>query len=373
MKKSRIVLLIAASVAWPATSAAMGTGVAIFGYCKNFPAGPSIASQASLVQVSMQITEMQTSLAETLTQVGRSLAAEQKATSQTIASEFGHQNQVLRNLAVEKGIAQAKTRAAIDENPINQPENTCDAPTLGAGIQVGGESNRILNQDLSSRAFSHDIQYRRSADERKTLLAAPAGVFGPPALFPLNSTMSPQQLGEAATWTDAVTAPAPLPALPAGAAVNPAAIRYEAALRVNAARLSVPQETLGLIAALHAPTINTGTWADDTWAAMTGSSSSSKPPGEVNGEISDAALVRLQVNARYANPNWYVDLAKENSVGVLREIAEVQAVRAHIDYLRLRLAERRTAIEAQVASQKANEAARRAAGGAGAQEVSHAQ
>ena len=58
---------------------------------------------------------------------------------------------------------------------------------------------------------------------------------------------------------------------------------------------------------------------------------------------------------------------------MLREIAEIQAVRAHIDLLRLRLAERRTAIEAQVASQKANEAARRAAGGAGAQEVDHVQ
>ena len=307
MKKSHIALLIAASIAAPAAMAA-GTGVAIFGYCKNFPAGPTIASQASLVQVSMQISELQTSLAEELSQVGRSLAAEQKATSQTIASEFGHQNQVLRNLAVEKGIAQAKTRAAIDESPINQPENTCDAPTLGAGIQVGGESNRILNQDLSARAFSHDIQYRRSADEQKTIIAAPASVFGPPAMFPLDSTMTPAQMGDAATWADAVTAPAPLPALPAGAAVSPATMRYAAALRVNAARLSVPQETLGLIASLHAPTINTGTWADDTWAAMTGSSSSGKPPGEVNGKISDAALTRLQVNARYANPNWYVDI-----------------------------------------------------------------
>ncbi len=366
MKKTRIALLVAVTLAAPAARAG---GVSIFGYCKNVPPGPTIASEVSVVQVSTQLSEMQTSLSETLAKVGQSLAAEQKATSQTIATEFSHQNQVLQNLAEQKGVAEAKTRAAINEAPINQTELACDAPSFGAGVQVGGETNRVLTQDFSATAVSHDISYRRSTDATQAILAAPVTAFEAPPVFPKDGTLSTQQLSDAVIWSNAVTAPNPLPALPAGAAGSPGAERYAAALRVNVARLSVPQQTLGLIASLHSPTIDTGTWADDTWAAMTGSTNST-PPGEINGKISDSALVRLQVNARYANPGWQMALAQKNSVGVLREIAETEALRAHIDYLRLRLAERRTAMLAQIASQRANEAARQQAGGTNAQEVS---
>ncbi|MHB8388529.1 MAG: hypothetical protein ACYDBH_02980 [Acidobacteriaceae bacterium] len=370
MKQNQIALaLVLAAAGVAPASAGMGTGVSVFGYCKNIPAGPTIAAEASVVQVSTQLATLQTSMSEELARAGRSIAAEEKATSQTIATEFGHQNQVLRNLDVEKGIAQAKARAAVDESPLNQPQNTCDSPTLGAGVQVGGETNRILTKDFSTNAVSHDIGYRRSADATQTILAAPVAAFETPPMFPQDGSMTPQEIGDAATWSNAVTDPNPLPALPAGGAGSPGTERYSAALRINVARLAVPQETLGLIASLHVPTINTGTWADDTWDAMT-DSNSGKPPGEVGGRISDDALTRLQVNARYANPAWQISLAQKNSVGVLREIAEVQALRAHIDFERLRLAERRTAIEAQEAAQRANEAARKAAGGTNAQEVS---
>lgn len=368
MNKSRMAVGLMLAVAGTGTAFAIGSGVSVFGYCKNIPAGPTIAAQASVIQISEQITEMQTSIAEELSNVGRSLAAEEKATGQTIATEFGHQNQVLQNLAEEKGVAEAKTRAAIDDSPENQTQLACDGPGLGAGVQVGGETDRLLTQDYSAQAVAHDTSYVRGTDASQAVLSAPVAVFQTPPAFPLDGTLTPQQMSTAVAWSNAVTAPDPLPALPAGGGNTPAAMRYNAAARVDAARLSVPQQTLGMITALHAPTISTGTWADDTWSAMTGSSKT-KPPGEINGTISDSALIRLQVNARYANPGWQIALAQKNSVGVLREIAEVEALRAHIDYLRLRLAERRTAMEAQRTAMEANEAARRQAGGVSAQEV----
>ena len=347
----------------PLPAMAGPTGAMVYGggTCVVSTIGGPIASAISVEQISEQITTMQSSISSTLNRMGAALDSAQNSTASVIESEFKNQNNVLRQYAINARAGQIKAQTAIDEAPAQQAQNSCDSPGLAAGIQVGAQTNRDLTGRLTQSALAHDTGFSRSTDATAAVLAAPDAAFGPPAIFPQAGSMTPAQFGVARQWLSVTTAPSPLPALPAGETQTASGERYAAAVRVDAARLAVPQETLAEIASMHAASIATGTWTSDTWAAMT-DNSKAPPSGVVDGKISDAALTNLMVDSRYANPSWYAGIATKNQVGLLREIALLDAVRAHIEVTQLRLTERIASMLAQTTSEKANEAERRAAG-----------
>ena len=332
-------------------------GVMVAGDCTS--SGP-IASAISVMKISTQLATMQTGITYQLHTLGMSVASQEGALISTIQSEFKNQNNIIRHSANASRIGQLKAQQALAMAPNQQPQNLCDAPGLGAGLQVGSQTNADLAQKIALASNAHNTRFTRPIDASSAILKSPAAVFGPAPLFPTGGSLSSTQVGTASQWIDATTAPNPLPALPASV-TGASAARYQAAVRVDTARLSVPQNTLAIIEALHAATMNVGTWTSDTWAAMTDSNKGT-PPGVVNGRISDNALTRLMVNSRYANPSWYVSLATKNTQGLLREVAMMDAARMHMQYTQLRLTERMATMLAQIASQDANRAARKAAG-----------
>ncbi len=338
------------------------------GTCAVYTEGGPIASEVTVEETQQQLGQMNSSLSMLLNRIGQSVTAQQQATTQTLSTIASHQDEANRNIAVQNSVARLKAQAAIDEKPVNQVENNCDAPQMAAGSQVGGLANRQLTKIIASSASLHDTSYARASDAAAAIVKVPVAAYQTDSVFNSTGTMSLQQVSYAHSWLDAVSAPRPYVALPTPASgqLTPAQVRYNAAVRVNTARLVVPQETLALITAEHAPSINVGTWASDTWAAMTGSQKGA-PPSVVNGRMSDNAVMGLQVKSRYANPSWYALLAQKNSVGVLREIATLDAVRAHMEFVRLRLEEREAAMLAQMASQQANRAERRQISAASAQ------
>ena len=356
-------LAIGALVLAPLPAMAIGSGAMVLGggTCAVYTEGGPIATAVSVEQVSQQISMMQSSISSTLNRMGAALNSAQNSTASVIESEFKNQNNVLRQYMINARAGQIKAQAAIDEAPAQQGQQSCDSPGLAAGIQVGAQTNRDLTSRLTQSALAHDTGFSRSTDATAAVLAAPSAAFGPPAIFPQSGSMTQAQFGVARQWLSVTTAPAPLPALPSDETQTASGMRYAAAVRVDAARLAVPQETLAEIASMHAASIATGAWTSDTWAAMTGNSKA-PPTGVVDGKISDAALTSLMVNSRYANPSWYAAIATKNNVGLLREIALLDAVRAHIEVTQMRLTERIASMLAQTTSEKANEAERRAAG-----------
>lgn len=348
-----------------------GAGAASIG---PTPAGV-IASEMSLQAVSNQITLLSSDLAMQLKALGSSITSQVDALQATIEAEFSNQNAALTANTNSAMVAKARARAMTDMGPLQQPQNMCDAPALGAGIQVGSQTNRALMSDMVTSAVAHNTTtYTRPIDAVTAITSAPAAVFESAPLFPSSGSVSSQNLGLVTQWANVTTSPHPLPPIQNNSANNVSALRYSAAVRVDSARLAVPQNTMAMISSLHIASINVGTWSTDTWDAITGqngSSSSSStsgsgstqtPPGVINGKISDNALTRLQVMARYANPSWYIALATKNTNGVLRDIAIMDSVRMHMEYVRLRLTERMAAMLAQITSQAANREERRTAG-----------
>ena len=340
-------------------------GVGVGGYCYATGIGP-IASATDVSAVSAQITSLQSSLAMQLQRLGAAVSAGNQSLASTIDTQFRHEDNLLQRLNVQSDTAQIRAQTAINEGPNNTPENMCDAPSMAAGVLTGGTTARDLTGTISQAAAAHDKGFSRSSDETQSIISAPQGTYSTPVIFNGAGTMTPAQIAQAHDWMLAATAPNPLPRLPASDAETVAGMQYREAARIDNARLVVPQETMALVTSLHAPTINVGTWATDTWDAMTDQSSGA-PPGVVNGHISDNALMWLQVDSRYANPSWYGALMQKNTVGVLREIALMDAVRMHMRYEQLRLTERMAVMMAQGTSEVANRIARREAGTLSAQ------
>ena len=353
-----IAIMAALLSASPAYAIGGASGVTVTGYCKSTG---FIASEASLMSVSSQITTLQGTLAAQLHLIGSSIASQEGALISTIDSQFKNENNQIRHSANAARIGQIKAQQALAMAPDEQPQNLCDAPGLGAGIQVGSQTNADLTQKIAAASNTHDTTFTRPIDADAAVMQSPSAVFGPAPPFVPGGSLSPVQSGIASQWINADTAPYPLPAIPATSNPSPSAMRYDAAVRVDTARLAVPQETEAMIVALHTASLNVGTWPSDTWAAMT-DKSGGVPPGVVNGHISDNALTRLQVAARYANPSWYAGLVTKNTQGLLREVALMDAVRMHMQYTELRLTERMAMMISQMAAQQANRAARTDAG-----------
>lgn len=356
-------LALALTLVAPTIAARAGMGVDIKGYCYSYPNPKGfIASESSVDQLSTQLTTLKTSLAYQLHQLGMSVSSQEGGLASVIKTEFKNQNNLIRHTANASRIGEIKAQQALAMAPNQQPQNLCDAPGLGAGIQVGSQTNADLAQKLVTASNVHDTTVTRPIDAAGAILKAPPAVFGPAPPFVPGGSLSPAQEGVASQWVNADTAPYPLPALPSGTQSTSAqALRYNAAVRVDTARLAVPQETEALIVTLHTASLNVGTWPSDTWAAMTDKNGGT-PPGLVNGYISDNALTRLQVAARYANPSWYAGLATKNTEGLLREVALMDAVRMHMQYTQLRLTEHMAMMIAQMAAQEANAAARNEVG-----------
>lgn len=67
-----------------------------------------------------------------------------------------------------------------------------------------------------------------------------------------------------------------------------------------------------------------GEWWNDLTAQYNG-----KVPDvdmDANGDISETSMLKLQVAARYENPNWMLSVHEENDIGLLRTYASMQAL-----------------------------------------------
>ena len=141
---------------------ALGGGVAVTGYCKSV--GGLIASEGSVMSVSSQITALQGTLATQLHLIGSSIASQEGALISTIDSQFKNENNQIRHSANAARIGAIKAQQALAMAPNQQPQNMCDAPGLGAGIQVGSQTNADLTQKIAAASNTHDTTFTRPID-----------------------------------------------------------------------------------------------------------------------------------------------------------------------------------------------------------------
>ena len=113
------------------------------------------------------------------------------------------------------------------------------------------------------------------------------------------------------------------PAQPSGAPYStPAGRRYLAGMKTYEARMSLAREALSQVAAW-----NTAAYPLSGWLAKSlGEIGAPPPPANASGMISEHQMMGALVDGRFANPNWYADIASESTSDLLREIAYENAI-----------------------------------------------
>ena len=214
------------------------------------------------------------------------------------------------------------------------------------------------------------------------------------------SSYSPES---AKRYIQITTNPTPLPNLPPKADDTPAGKRYQAIQNLQKAILDIPQQTLNGVSQLNAPTLPMKTWIQAELARMNAPASlvnafnaaakAQLPPpspaaaatqavakdavcmlGAAFGPAGLAGCVALQsgaldgnnnvspqnflytmVQARVANPNWWSSLTKMNSAPpLLQEIAEIDALRAQMEYITMVNISRMAEMQAQQMAEQEN-------------------
>ena len=100
---------------------------------------------------------------------------------------------------------------------------------------------------------------------------------------------------------------------------------YELQRNMKNTTISVVQKILARQAKNVVPAYKAeGEWWDDLTEQYNG-----KVPDvdkDEKGYISETSMLKLQVAARYENPNWMLSVHKENDIGLLRTLASMQAL-----------------------------------------------
>lgn len=100
---------------------------------------------------------------------------------------------------------------------------------------------------------------------------------------------------------------------------------YERQRNMKSMTISVVQKALARQSKNVVPAYKAeGQWWDDLTSQYNG-----KVPDvdkDENGDISETSMLKLQVAARYENPDWMLSVHQENDIGLLRTLASMQAL-----------------------------------------------
>ena len=208
-----------------------------------------------------------------------------------------------------------------------QPAGLCGASTVGAGIQLGAQAGREIHGAMRDRQLAYsntagakpvEFLNRVLADEHPTEKEVVD------ALFPLQSTLTEDQVAQAHESIKTLANPRPLPVVTDAQKNTPAGQTYAAAKKIHEGRLATVMESLNSHVVYHAPTLpdDVTTWAQNQWSEAGGSGT---PPGIVDGKLSEAGLYKLLSQMRVGNPNWFTQVAAATDAGLLRELVVMQA------------------------------------------------
>lgn len=254
------------------------------------------------------------------------------------------------NVAAIKGQAVAGEAMKTEDmyGSAAQPSGLCGATSLGAGIQLGAQAGQEIHATMREKQFAYantpgtkpvEFLHRILADDQ------PSEPESLDALFPLQSTLTEDQLAQAHESIKTLANPRPLPMVTDAQKETPAGQTYAAARKVHEERLAAVTEALNHHVVLHAPTLpeDVTEWAKNQWSEAGGSGN---PPGIVDGKLSEAGLYKLLSQMRVGNPNWFAQIATATDAGLLREMAVMQAFQMELARKNMELMDRLTVIAA---------------------------
>ena len=211
-------------------------------------------------------------------------------------------------------------------------QGMADESTLGAGIQLGARAGQELQATMREKQHDYgNTQGVRPVEFLQRVLAEehPSEQEALEALFPLQGTLTGEQVAQAHESIKTLANPRPLPVVTDEQKKTAAGQTYAAARRIHENRLAAVAEALNHHVVLHSPTLpeDVAAWAQNQWTEAGGSGT---PPGLVDGRLSEIGLFKLLSQMRVGNPNWFAQLAASTDTGLLRELAMMQALQLEL-------------------------------------------
>ena len=222
----------------------------------------------------------------------------------------------------------------------------CQSVDAAAGVVQGEETKQVTETAYRTAAAEYAHNATARSQTAAHINAEPPGAFSVASLFPPSASPSidPSASSGAASvgptgqaaeyYIQNLTDPEP-PAQPSGADfATPAGRRYLAGMKAYAARMSLSREALAQVAAW-----NTAAYPLSGWLSKSlGEIGAPVPPPNASGMISEHQMMSALVDGRFANPNWYADIASESTSDLLREIAYENAILMKIELENYRMA-----------------------------------
>jgi len=238
------------------------------------------------------------------------------------------------NAAMIKGQAAASEAIKTEDlyGKASQPAGLCGKSSVGAGLQLSARAGSQVHGTMRERQREYgNRDGARPVEFLDRLLDPdhPDGKAMTDALFPLEKTLTEDQVVMAHEAIKTLGNPRPLPVVTDAQMQTPAGQTYAAARMIHDARLSAVMENLNNHVVYHAPTLpdEVAAWAQNQWSEAGGSGS---PPGLVNGKLSEAGLFKLLSQMRLGNPNWFVQVTAATEAGLLRELVTMQAIQLEL-------------------------------------------
>lgn len=226
-----------------------------------------------------------------------------------------------------------------------QPAGLCGSSSLGAGIQLGAQAGQEIHAAMREKQLEHAHTPKKPVDFLQRVLAdeQPSEQESLDALFPLQSTLTEDQVAQAHEAVKTLANPRPLPVVTEEQKETPAGQTYAAARKIHEERVAAVMESLNNHVVYHAPTLpdDVTAWAESQWSEAGGSGT---PPGIVDGKLSEAGLYKLLSQMRVGNPNWFAQVATATDTGLLRELVIMQAFQMELTRKNTDLLDRLTVI-----------------------------
>jgi hypothetical protein len=259
--------------------------------------------------------------------VGMSLESKLNSLLSSLTSELANVAGALGDqMKAQSGTEQAsKTVDMYGEEAM--PGALCGSTGLAGGVQVGAQAQAQVAGALTEDTVLHvdkfdvprEYEARIYAEDHPDLQKSTA------AIFPLENTLTVEQVADAAKVVNTVMNPSPSPKVSDRMLESDEGIAYSVQRLVNQSRTTLASEPLNKHIAYYSPTLSGDvvTWAKEQWSKSGGQGDE---PGIVNGKMSEAALHSLLSKIRIASPNWHMELATATDSGLLRELNLMMSV-----------------------------------------------
>jgi len=258
---------------------------------------------------------------------------ELKITDATVAAELKGQTAGLTSALTQHAVASAVTSTNDMWSPLSQSDFACTNECMTRNLAENSKGASVASDSFTSAVTNFNNSFTSQQNLRQTIStpyrnAAISGLADGRQIMPTGATAT-GTIQNTTAQIIALTNPLPAINLSGYGQDTPGRRHYETLRGLKNIALSLTQRILSRQAGNVYPAYNLAgdPWFHQIQASLGGSVGDIDSPGNV---ISDASSLAMQVKARFANPNWHLDLHRKTPTGGLRTIVAMNAVQLEL-------------------------------------------